>query len=562
MKKISFFVLLVLPAVLVITAALLRYSNGPYWLTSNSDPGYTYLLSSLALTEFKQTGTTGHPGTTLQILGAAVLEISHALKFSEKDDLASSVLKNPEFYLSNIHIALLIFNAVLLFSIGLLAFKLTGSIGLSLLLQLSPFLSDTMLVYGVSRISPEALLLFSGLLFVLILMKMTFSVNLSESAFRYAVIFALVSGFGVATKFIFAPLLIIPMVVLPGWRNKIGFLLLTVICFVLWTLPMISQYGNLLKWYGRILTHTGTYGLGDSGFMSPQVYLQDIVDLVLRNILFFLIFLFSVWFILFFGWFSVRGDQEAGKAARGEMSFRILSAVTVAQLVSILIILKHPAERYLLSVLSLSIFMPFLMLVYLKRRDDLRQINFKKIAVFGVVLLTLCGIWRMMEIRDTFMENEQIREEALAVHRKMESEYKDYMKIYCIFLSSSPVGALAFGNYFAIEGLYTEALQKIYGDVYFFDPFNKKFYNWTKDFVIEDTILKGKGSRIVFHFPSLREYGEQIVCSTGSVLHMKDVFGGQYETIYVLDGITLMWGNDENQKKLPSPFPDFSHKLN
>jgi hypothetical protein len=559
MKKISVFVLLILPAALVFTSALLNHANGPYWLTSNSDPGYTYLLSSIALTESKQTGTNGHPGTTLQILGAAVLKISHALNFSEKDNLEISVLKNPEFYLTIINIVVLTLNTLLLFMIGIITFKLTKNIWASLLLQYSPFLFHTMLIYGLPRVSTDPLLLFSGLLFVLILTKMAFSKNLAESSHWYMIALALVAGFGVATKFIFAPLLIIPLIVLPKLRNKIGFLFLAGLSFVLWTWPIISQYENLFTWYYRILTHGGTYGLGASGIIAAEGYSQEIKDLFFENILFFVIWLVSAGFILFFGWFLTREDKTSRKAVWQEISFKILTAVTVAQMFLILVTVKHPAGRYLFPAMGLSGFTLFLMFIYLQRRDYFNRFNIKKIVVFAGVILIFSGAWRMVEIKNTFLQNVQIREEALAVYRKMENEYKNYLKIYCIFLSSSPSGALAFGNYYVNEGLFSESLQKIYGDVYFYNPFNKKFYDWTREFSIEDTILKSNGNRIVFHFPSLREYGETLVCNKGSILHLRDVFEGQYETIYVLEGITLMWDKDEKPVNPPSPYPHFSN---
>ena len=66
MKKVHLFVLLILPAALVFTAAVLNYARGPYWISYNSDPEYLYLLSSLSLAESKQVETTKNPGTTIQ----------------------------------------------------------------------------------------------------------------------------------------------------------------------------------------------------------------------------------------------------------------------------------------------------------------------------------------------------------------------------------------------------------------------------------------------------------------------------------------------------------------
>ncbi|MGD0280143.1 MAG: hypothetical protein ABSC11_12655 [Smithella sp.] len=148
MKKSYVFILLIVPVMLIFTAGAMKYARGPYYICSNTDNDYLYLVSSLAMAESKQVFFTDHPGTTLQILGAATLTITHALDFSEKDSLEFAVLKNPEFYLKVINIVLVSLNVLILFVIGLVTFSLTKNIGLSLLLQYSPFLSDITLKWG------------------------------------------------------------------------------------------------------------------------------------------------------------------------------------------------------------------------------------------------------------------------------------------------------------------------------------------------------------------------------------------------------------------------------
>lgn len=559
MKKLYVFALLILPVTLLFTAALLRHAHGPYWLGYNSDPEYLYLISSLTLAESKQTGNPGHPGTTLQMLGAATLKISHALGFSEKDSLEFAVLKNPEFYLTTINIILVTLNTILLFIVGLTAFILTKNIWFSLFLQFSPFLSNNIILDGLPRISPEPLLFFTCLLFLVILMKMIFSKNLSKSAHWYMIALALVSGFGMATKLTFVPLLIIPLVVLPKLRNKIWFLFLTGLSFVFWTWPVISQYETLFNWYYSILTHTGFYGNGNPGILRPPIYFNNIISLCVLNPLLFLIWFFSAGFILRFGFFSAGGDKAARKVVWQDSSFIILAAVAAAQMFAVLIVAKHPASWYLAPVFSLSGFMIFLIFVYLKRIDYFNNVNFKKVLFFIGIIFIFSGAWRIVEIRNMFMQKLQIKQESLAVYKKLENEYKDYIKISCLFhptygASSSPVNALALGDFFVNEGRYSEQLQNIYGNSYFYNALNGTFYIWAEEFPIEKIILKGDGNRIVFHLPSLREDGDKITCRSGLILHLRDVLGGQFETIYVLKGVTLNW---EKQFIPPSvvPFP-------
>ncbi len=541
MKKLHVLVLLILPAILVFTAATLHYARGPYWISNNSDPEYLYLLNSLALTQSKQSGTTGNPGTTLQMLGAATLKITHSLDLSEKDSLEFAVLKNPEFYLTVINIVLVTFNVLLLFILGLATFKLTKNIWLSLLLQSSPFLSNTMLTDSLPRVSPESLLLFTGLLFALILMKMAYDKNLSELAQRYMIIMALVSGFGAATKLTFIPLLIIPLFILPKLRNKIAFLFLTGLSFILWTWPVMSQYKILFNWYCKIFTHTGYYGLGSPRIIDSEIYLQNIIRMFLLNPLFFLILFFSAGFVLIVGLSFSKKEKSITKNPWQDISFRILAAVTVAQVFAVGIAAKHFIGRYLLPVMSLSGFMLFLIFVCLQRRDCFNRGNIKKYFLFAGIIFFLGIFWQITDIKNLIAQHVRIRNEAAAINQILDNDYKDYLKIR-IYRCSSPVCALAFGNFYVNNGLFSESLRKIYGDIYFFNELNGgangNFHTWTNG-LSENIILKERGNKIILQGSPVRYLGDTLACKTGSILHLRDILGGEYETIYAIDGATI-----------------------
>jgi hypothetical protein len=173
---------------------------------------------------------------------------------------------------------------------------------------------------------------------------------------------------------------------------------------------------------------------------------------------------------------------------------------------------------------------------------NLKQINYSrfsytKTASCVIVILFIIGsAWRIYDIKNVFMVNLFIKNDALFVCNKAKNEYKNYLKIYKFYFSSSPINALALGNYFINEGLYSESLQKIYGESYFYG-LNGKFHTWTKVFSIEDIILKDQNQKIVFLFPT--EFGNILKCSTGSILHLHDVLGGAYQTIYAPEGIIL-----------------------
>jgi hypothetical protein len=560
MKKLYILLLLILPSILALTAASLWYTQGPYWISNNSDPEYLYLLNSLAMTQSEQTGTTGNPGTTLQMLGAAVLKITHSLDLSEKDNLEFAVLKNPEFYLTVINIVLVAFNVLMLFILGLITFHVTKNIWLSLLLQFSPFLSNTLLTDSLPRVSPESLLLCTGLLFVLILIKMAHDKNLPESANRYTIILALVSGFGVATKLTFIPLLIIPLLIFPKLRNKIGFLILTGLGFILWTWPVISQYKILIGWYYKILTHTGFYGFGNPGILDTGIYLRNIINMLLLNPLFFLILVFSIGFILISGLSFAGKDKPGRKNPWHDIFFRLLVAVTLAQLFAVAIAAKHFIGRYLLPVMSLTGFMIFLIFVYLRQLDCFKRVSIKKIYMLAGVIILMGFSWRIADIKSLITWHMQIRNEAFAINQILDNEYKDYLKIR-VYRCSSPVCALAFGNFYVNNGLFSESLQKIYGDVYFFNELNSgangNFHTWTSG-LSEDNVLKENGSKIIFQGSPLRYLGDTLVCKTGSIVHLKDILGGEYETIYALAGYAVTKAEEQHSPVLKTMDFDFS----
>jgi len=566
MKKSYVFILLILPVTLVLTAMILKYARGPYYICSDTEQDYIYLISSLAMAEAKPVLYTDHPGTTLQILGAATLKIAHALDFSEKDSLESAVLKNPEFYLTVINAVLISLNAILLFMIGLATYNLTKNIGLGLLLQFSPFFSSIPLRWGLNQVSCEPLLLFAGLLFMLILAKMAVSENISKSAHWYMMALAFVSGFGLATKVTFIPLLIIPLFALPKLRYKIGFLLLTGLSAVLWTWPITSQYGRVFQRLGLILTHTGWYGVGTAGIIDSTSLQHNLINILsgfLGDPFALLFFFFTVCIILGAHWSSA-----ARKIAWQDTSFRILVAVLIVQLCTLLIIAKQSAERYALPALCLSGFLLFLIFIYLQRRNYFGRFDTKKVTFFIIVFLIFSSVWRAIDIKDLFRDYLQIKQESLSTYWKAANEYKNYL-IISSYMTPSPVAALCYGNYMAShkylndiemrrnifsKGLYSESLQKIYGEAYFYNGLSGKFYTWTESFMIEDMIFKNHINKIIFHCSpfAIRKNNNLLQCGTGSVLHLRDVLNGVYDTIYILEGITIDKGNFQKFSLSPS----------
>lgn len=540
---------------LILTAAAMKYARGPYYICSPTDNDYLYLVSSLAMADSKPVLFTDHPGTPLQMLGAATMKITQAFTSDGRESLAYSVLKNPEFYLKAINIVLVSLNVLILFFIGLVTFNSTKNIGLSLLLQFSPFFSNITLGWGLNNVSCEPLLLFISLLYVLILVKLLFSEYIEKSALRYMLVLAFVSGLGIATKMTFAPLLIIPLIVLPKLRNKIGFILVTALSTILWTWPVHSQYERIVNFFYSILTRKSWYGHGDAGIdVSPM--LHNILTMFKEFLCDPLFILFFITFIIIIIIMFIR--SSSAKKDGNDISFKILIAVIVSSLLSLLIVIKQSAERYALPASCLIGFVIFLQLIFLQRHGYLSRFSAQKITFFIVIFLIFSGIWRIYALKYSYQELMLIKNDSLTYYAEAENEYKSYLKIFINqqpkSIAPSVMAGLSYGNnmvshkYYHIseiseggfsKGLYSETLQKIYGETYFYNQCSGEFYTWTKSFFIEDMIMKGQAAKIIFYGPPGFSKSSLLPCRTGSVLHLKDVSRGSYDNIYIFDGISV-----------------------
>jgi hypothetical protein len=291
-KRLNYLFLFVLPVLLLITAVCLNHARGPFWLRVNLDPDYAYLLNASNLAHWQKVGHIDHPGTTVQVLGAVTLRVVHFFDFSSKDDLHTDVLKRPEYYLHAINTVMVTLNVIMLFILGLVTYRLTKNTWLSLWLQAAPFFSNVIMGPGLSRVTPEPLLFFACLLLILIL------VIFLHSQSQSSLLFALVIGFGIATKITFLPMAVIPILALPHLKNKLFYFFAAILSFIIFTLPIIGQYNQFFRWTTRLLTHEGRYGTGKKIILSFHEYIKNLVRLLIKNPLFSIVLIISLAILL------------------------------------------------------------------------------------------------------------------------------------------------------------------------------------------------------------------------------------------------------------------------
>ena len=486
-KKV-YFLFLIMPLLLVVIAVFMNNARGPYWLGTNLDPEYVYLLNSLNLAQMHGVGHTDHPGTPVQVIGAGVLRIVHTLS-GTPNNIETHVLEQPENYLSAINTLFIAINVLMLIFLGAGVYYLTRSIAPALWIQIAPFFSVVLLRFGLTRVTPEPLLMFASFLFILALIA-TMHMKLKKE-FLYL---GLITAFGIATKVTFLPLIVIPLIVLPTIKKKIYYLLITFAGFILFTLPIIRMYGKFIQWIISLITHTGRYGSGASNIVSSQRYFANMKFLILGNTFFSIILLIALIIIVI-----ALFNPKMRTISLSNIQFRYLVAVVVAQVAGILIVSKHSAHHYLLPVLSLSGLLGFFIYTYL---NHVRVVYNKKkrslLIPSGLVIVVLFLIVNpITRANEVINQLDQTRKYSLEVNRVVKSNYHGYIPIY-YYPSSSLEYALKFGNDLS-RSYHTETLEKLYPRVYFYDIWTGRFvrfdYNTEVPFTKIQTESKG---RIIF----------------------------------------------------------------
>jgi hypothetical protein len=313
-----------LPLVIGVAALGIREARGPFWLGSNQDPTYVYLLDSLRMAQGLPVVLAEHPGTTVQVLGAAVLRLTHAGTGS----LAAAVLGDPERALLTLGNVLLALTLVALTACGWAAWKGTGRFLACALVQVVPFLSGPVAKH-LTDLRPEALLLALSAAFLYVVLR-----GLGRESGASPIALGVVCGLALATKATALPLVLAGLLALPR-GGRLRFLLSAVLTAVAALVPVLPRLAGTVRFLVQSLAGPGVYGSGLlAGTYGPTLRaLAPLLALALIAVLGTLAL-------------ALRPSRDAREAALR----RTLLAFGAAQGASLLLLLLQPhgGSRYLL----------------------------------------------------------------------------------------------------------------------------------------------------------------------------------------------------------------------
>jgi hypothetical protein len=453
-------ILLIIPVTILL---IINANNKTEFWKGKYDPEYCYLLNGLNLAnQFGNIGLYEHPGTTVHVLSAIIIKTTFTFR-KTKSDLATDVLLFPEYYLRAIAWTFTIINCLLIFFSGLMVFKLTNELSSGLLFQSVSFFS-TSVYHAFYSVSPEPVLFGSVILFMLFfLWKYYFNKSFAVIKIRYSKsrkfdldVYVLVSGFimGIclATKINSIPLILLPMLFIRGLKNKVAFLVIAFISFILFTMPIARYYISFLVWIKDLFFHSGYYGRGNEEIINLNLVSGNFLTFIKYEPIILFTMVISLVFII---------KQLIQK--KYDVHLKILTGLFFIQILDLLLILKHFRLHYFIPIIP-------------------------TIAVSIFIILKIAGLSKIQKtllivpfIAICFVINLNSKNYISTVYHSVNQT--DCINIYA-YSCNSPIYALAFGDGRA-KNVNAPLLEKLYGKQYFYHLWTKQFSDWNHSISME-----------------------------------------------------------------------------
>lgn len=468
----SWAILLLLPCLNLISVLVLRNHAGPFWMWSNLDPDYFYLLDSLNMTNLDWPGVYQHPGTPLQVLGALVLKAAHPL--ASADQLTEMVLKNPERYLSLIHICLVSLNTIALGFAGICGYLFFREPLPVLFLQLGPFIS-TLCIKWMTHVAPEPLLISVVLILGSVCLLAIRPDQTEQNKSRYAFFFGIIAGFGLATKITSVGIYFLPVFLLWNWRWLAIYGGTTALALLIFTLPAADSYGNMVTHLMNIIVGNGENTTASPSASETLLFLTELIRVSSRPAFFLVLLIGLITTGILWAQFKSHGKPfpTSGKLLAGLCLANIMQALAVA---------NHPSGHYMVPALTLSTLgMALLYKIWMDQRHALGSSG-RYLKVF--FLLLFVGLLSAQTLAALKLDR-QFKSRVVAAAQYDMSRFNQCARIY-FWAAATPSYGLQLGD-FMTRNRFTEQLSQIRPDNdYWYEVESKEFRNWSGPYALAD----------------------------------------------------------------------------
>lgn len=478
-KSMKYALLLIIPIAILINISSEKITDYDF------DPNYIYLFNGVNLaTQYGKLGHYDNPGTPVIVLSTIVMKITHLVR-NTNDDFPIDVLKNPQYYVNVIAWTFSVINTILVFLLGFFILKTTNEITFSLLFQSIPFLSKVIFLWCFRLVSPEPVLLGTVIiLIILFLWKYYFNISFGDITIEYAknqkitidrfmILFGLLMGFSLATKINTMPLLLLPLLFIPGFSKKFTFLIIVFISFILFTFPIARYYKMLFYWIVSLFLHSGNYGTGSLNIFDLSKVYENLITFIKSEPIIFYTLVFSLVIII---------KQIAQK--KYNIHLKILGGFFLVQIGFLVMVLKHFELHYFIPVIPTIAVNLFIILQILNLSKTLKLLTIIPFVILCIYLNKGFPIHSSPEYNSTVDENS--------------------INIYSYNCNSTMFG-LKYGNEYS-RNMNTPYLEKVYGKQYFYNLWVHKITDWQDTVTLDALIKKNKPIYLYMFEPYLKDW--------------------------------------------------------
>lgn len=508
-----------IPVLVLILSLFLKSATGPYWLGANSDPAYLYLINSLYILKGISPSFVDHPGTTLEILGAVVIKCMNWS--APQPDLIDNVLLDPEYYLNALYYVILFLDVGSLVFLGAFAYRKTRNWIFPFFVQSGAFMFLILRSYVAPAqdfILPVAANVFAESLFPMIDNLFIFCVLYvffeKKKSYGMSFFWGLVSAAGVITKMSFAPLVIIPVILIKGFRARIFFLMSFFLGCFLFTIPIIPEYKEMFNYIYLFQANKGFHGTGGVGMMSLSELWKKVCVFFPQQKFLMGSCLGSMMVLAAGIGRSLRDKTETFKQwVQGPELF--LSVLILGMALQILFVLKHPAPHYAAPTAGfVGVLLGFSFLV-LQEKFPVSS------RIYGGLLCVMCVgftvyVWNYQN------SLRQENAEMVQFSKKVYDQYQNCL-VCNHYRSSSVAYALYFGD--DCKGrhrAFFDRLKELYPKALVWNRWDYTFHHFS-DQISDESLLAAT--------PCLLLYGTQMNFST-SYINAEQVDSSRKEFVY------------------------------
>ncbi|MBK8553212.1 MAG: hypothetical protein IPL53_19995 [Ignavibacteria bacterium] len=412
-----------------------------------------------------------------------VIRIFHLFSH-EKNDLVEDVLYRPEVYINAINYTLIFFNSLGLYLMGLVIFSVKKNIFISMFFQTIPFVSIN-ITEVFSLVKTETFVFFFAAILISIMFKLVY--DPPERINNYAIFTGILCGLILATKISFMSLILIPLILLPGLKNKILFISLTGLSFIVFVLPAISNLDYFISWVMRLIFNDGRYGQGNPSIINPESFLNNIAKIFVNEKFFAAVYVLTL-AVLAISLFMRKNVDSQWANKQNEIKF--LLSIFLAMSLQIIMVAKHYSHRYMYPALILTIPSLYIIMNILYRKYFTKMnanIVFGSILIFTLLFCAYNG-------RKLYARAKTKAVECLKTEQYVNKNYPNAEVILSSGTTNEYTGLIL--SYFYsgenVKPVYLKHINKRFPDMIWYDIFYDHIYSLAKPFDIKEQLQSGK----------------------------------------------------------------------